>query len=47
MLIFKLGKNVVIEREQKVMLGIEGELALNKKRQAAMKLKKQGGDDGR
>ena len=32
LLVFKLGKNVVVERENKVMLGIEGELALNKKK---------------
>jgi hypothetical protein len=32
LLVFKLGKNVVVERENKVMLGIEGEIALNKKK---------------
>lgn len=48
MLIFKIGKNVVMERENKVMLGIEGEIELNKKK-AARKMKKaseSGGKEG-
>lgn len=47
MLVFKLGKNVLVERENKVMLGIEGEIALNKKN-ASRKIKKamEGGNEG-
>jgi hypothetical protein len=47
MLIFKLGKNVVVERENKVMLGIEGEIALNKKKAATRLRNKQPGDGQR
>jgi hypothetical protein len=45
LLVFKLGKNVVVERENKVMLGIEGEIALNKKK--GMKKHKRGDHDGK
>ena len=47
MLIFKLGKNVVVERENKVMLGIEGEIALNKKKAANRLRNKYPGDGQR
>ncbi len=45
MLVFKLGKNVVVERENKVMLGIEGEIALNKKKAMRKNKREQEGKD--
>ena len=48
MLIFKISKNVVMERENKVMLGIEEEIELNKKIAARKKKRdrESGGKEG-